>query len=681
MIPHLLLRLLLLLLLHHHPAAATDYYTVDGSALGPVLHSIGAQSTAGTSRLLVDYEEPSRSDILDLLFKPSYGASLQHLKVEIGGDAQISCGAEPSPMRRAVESDAAAATADFGRGYEHWLMTEAKRRNPEITLLALVYAWPSWISPGSSTPYATPQSEQNAATYVSDWLTGVRTAHNITVNWVGVWNEQTYTQSYITTLRATLDAQGHAATQIVASDRLWDPIAADYLANASLRAAVDALTQHYPHCDATEGKPAGKCTADSRGSANALRANAEFGVPLWSSEDYSCWTDSLGAGVWAQEINSQFVGGNINMVSAWHLASAFYSSVAFWNEGMVSATQPWSGHFEASPTIWATAHTTQFTTAGKSRYIQQGKGSGALRDGGTYVSFTDGGHELSIVVETSGAAVGPFCGNNCNGHCQYKAATRPQSATFVVSNITRLQTSSPSSLLGSLAVWRTQLGLKISDKSLFERLPDIPVMDDGQGNKQITLTIDPDCIYTISSIQTATKAGDGSVLKHIPASAPFPLPYADSFEAPSAPPSPGRYWSDMEGAFEIGPSAMNAEFDDDGRATASSGDSENQVLKQAALAKSCCNFIPALDGPLPLSIIGSSTWENVEASISIAIPPPATAADAAATGTSFALFGIRAQFTAGTFFKGGLGMPTGLFMAVDEYGWQLLPSVQAAAAL
>ena len=79
--------------------------------------------------------------LLDLLFKPSFGASLQHLKVsrrrrnrhsadtpspsllkslpaaergvqrndslaggcrnkvEIGGDAQISCGAEPSPMR------------------------------------------------------------------------------------------------------------------------------------------------------------------------------------------------------------------------------------------------------------------------------------------------------------------------------------------------------------------------------------------------------------------------------------------------------------------------------------------------------------------------------------------------------------------------------------------------------
>jgi hypothetical protein len=50
---------------------------VDGSALGQALDSIGAQSTAGTSRLLIDYKEPQRSEILDLLFKPNYGASFQ----------------------------------------------------------------------------------------------------------------------------------------------------------------------------------------------------------------------------------------------------------------------------------------------------------------------------------------------------------------------------------------------------------------------------------------------------------------------------------------------------------------------------------------------------------------------------------------------------------------------------
>ena len=92
-------------------------------------------------------------------------------------------------------------------------------------------------------------------------------------------------------------------------------------------------------------------------------------MQLWTSEDYSCWTDSFGASVWANEVNSQYVGGNITLVSAWHLVSAFYATVSFWNEGLLSATQPWSGHYVASPTIWATAHTTQFTYQLKRRTI------------------------------------------------------------------------------------------------------------------------------------------------------------------------------------------------------------------------------------------------------------------------------------------------------------------------
>jgi hypothetical protein len=44
-----------------------------------------------------------------------------------------------------------------------------------------------------------------------------------------------------------------------------------------------------------------------------------------------------------------------------------------------------------------------------------------------------------------------------------------------------------------------------------------------------------------------------------------------------------------------------------------------------------------------------------------------------------AVFGVRAKFHAGSFFRGGLGTPSGVFLAFDETGWQLLPSVAAAA--
>jgi hypothetical protein len=51
------------------------------------LHPI-CSGGGGTSRLLYDYEEPHRSTILDALFVPKAGGSLQMFKVEMGGDGQ-----------------------------------------------------------------------------------------------------------------------------------------------------------------------------------------------------------------------------------------------------------------------------------------------------------------------------------------------------------------------------------------------------------------------------------------------------------------------------------------------------------------------------------------------------------------------------------------------------------------
>jgi hypothetical protein len=49
-------------------------------------HGHGALSAGASSRLLHDYEEPMRSDLLDYLFKPQWGAGIQMLKIEIGGE-------------------------------------------------------------------------------------------------------------------------------------------------------------------------------------------------------------------------------------------------------------------------------------------------------------------------------------------------------------------------------------------------------------------------------------------------------------------------------------------------------------------------------------------------------------------------------------------------------------------
>jgi hypothetical protein len=122
---------------------STRTITLDGAGTGRVFDGIGAVSGGGgNSRLLIDYTEPSRSQILDYLFKPGYGAALQMLKVEIGGDMNSTDGAEPSHMHSATDLSCT-------RGYEWWLMREAKARNPDIRLYGLAWGAPGWVGNGN----------------------------------------------------------------------------------------------------------------------------------------------------------------------------------------------------------------------------------------------------------------------------------------------------------------------------------------------------------------------------------------------------------------------------------------------------------------------------------------------------------------------------------------------------
>ena len=125
------------------PAAAATTVTINGTAAGRTFDGVGAISGGGgNSRLLVDYPEPQRSQLLDYLFKPGYGAAMQILKVEIGGDTNSTSGAEPSHKHTAAD-------LDCNRGYEWWLMEQAKARNPNIKLVGLSWGAPGWIGNGN----------------------------------------------------------------------------------------------------------------------------------------------------------------------------------------------------------------------------------------------------------------------------------------------------------------------------------------------------------------------------------------------------------------------------------------------------------------------------------------------------------------------------------------------------
>ncbi len=60
---------------------------ISGTTKGERFDGIGAVSGGGaTSVLLKDYPEAQRKQVLDLLFKPQFGASLSALMVEVPGD-------------------------------------------------------------------------------------------------------------------------------------------------------------------------------------------------------------------------------------------------------------------------------------------------------------------------------------------------------------------------------------------------------------------------------------------------------------------------------------------------------------------------------------------------------------------------------------------------------------------
>jgi hypothetical protein len=83
------------------PASCT--YVVDAQAPGPRFDGIGAISGGGGETVLLpSYPAQQRDEILDYLFKPSFGAALHILKLEIG---------EPPPLPAGAGAGAAGAGA------------------------------------------------------------------------------------------------------------------------------------------------------------------------------------------------------------------------------------------------------------------------------------------------------------------------------------------------------------------------------------------------------------------------------------------------------------------------------------------------------------------------------------------------------------------------------------------
>jgi O-glycosyl hydrolase len=461
---------------------------LNGNSTGRTFDGIGALSAGASSRLLIDYPEPQRSQILDYLFKPSYGAALQHLKVEIGADVNSTDGSEPSFMRTPSDYDSS-------RGYEWWLMEEAKKRNPNIILEVLPWGAPGWV--GSTSLY-TPKM----AKYVAEFIEAAQKDHHLNIEYAGIWNEKRFDISYIRQLARELKAQ-HLATRIVCCDeypeegaREW-AIADEILKDPMLAPDIDVIGVHYPLVN---------------GRITTTEAARRTGKPLWSSEDQPNsgsgpylsrdWPD--GGKILAHLYNQNYLEGSLTATEIWSPITSYYDNLAAPNSGLMYANTPWSGHYNVQAAIWATAHTTQFVRPGW-QYLDSS--SGKLPINGSYVTLRSPDHKnWSAVIETVGA-------------------TTPQAVRFKIE----------SGLAQSdVYVWQT------NETHIFER---VAVIHPADG--LFAYTFDPESLY---SLTTTTGQGKGTATP--PPSRPFPIPYSESFDTAATNRSP-KYLSDQDGAFEV----------------------------------------------------------------------------------------------------------------------------------
>ncbi|WP_189270774.1 RICIN domain-containing protein, partial [Kitasatospora griseola] len=475
--------------------------TLDGTSTGRTFDGLGAISGGGaTSRLLVDYPEPQRSQVLDYLFKPGYGASLQTLKVEIGGDANSSEGPEPSHMRTPTE-------VDCNRGYEWWVMEQAKARNPDIRFYGLEWAAPGWLNGGIWS--------QDNIDYLQSWL-GCAKSHGLNVGYLGAWNERGYDKAWYKNLRTSLDNHGYRNTTLVAADNddsTWS-ISDDLAGDPDFDKAVGIVGVHglcWHSTPAYTGCP---------GSSTAIGLNK----PLWVSEDDND-SGAQDPAALVRNVNREYLDAKVTADIKWALVTSWPSNLPWPGAGLMAADQPWTGNYTVGRDIWAMAHTTQFVKPGW-QYLDASSGylAGAGANGdphsGSYVTLKSGtsGKDYSTVIETTDA-------------------TAVQVVNLKVTG--GLST-------GKVHVWATNMN-STDPSQWFVHQEDATPVRGGY-----SLALQPGYVYTVS-----TTNGQGKGTATSPTSGQFPLPYRADLSGYTTG-ATAKYFHDWAGAFETAPCPAGA---------------------------------------------------------------------------------------------------------------------------
>ncbi|MGD0464632.1 MAG: galactosylceramidase [Tepidisphaeraceae bacterium] len=471
---------------------AGQIVTLDGAAGGKRFDGLGSVSGGGaTSVLLKDYPEPQRSQILDLLFKPKFGASLSTLYVEVPGDGNSTQGTEPSHMHSRTDEN-------YYRGYEWWIMREAKNRNPAITLDAAAWSAPGWV--GNRHFWS-----QDMCDYYAKWILGLKSAHGLTLDAIGCRNERGVNERFIKMLRKTLNANGLTAVKTHGFDNWgktkWNWVK-DFQTDPELRDAVDVISNH--------------TISEIPATAEVKALSERLGKPIWNTEEHVYLKGFAVEISMVHIINQNYISSGVTKVVTWYLVGSVYENEPYAEApALLVANTPWSGHYFIRPSLWAMAHYGQFIQLGW-QYLDGACAN--LDGGGSFVTLKSPGAALagadySIIAETKGAAAAQTV--------EFKIAGGLSS--------------------GKLCVWRSNA------KEQFVRQPDVSPV-----NGTVTVSLEPNSIYSLSTTTGQQKGG----FYEIPTASAFPFPYYENFDHYGDAKSWGyqpHYTADITGVFELFP--------------------------------------------------------------------------------------------------------------------------------
>ena len=552
---------------------------LDGSQVSTrePFRGLGCVTGSGSSRLLMDYKRNHPEiyqEIMKLLFQPDYGASLTHIKIELGADVNSSSGTEPCAKRFPEEK------TDVSRGAGFQFAADAKKLNPEITLDLLRWGEPHWVTEAFHESkkagfearyrwyYETLKAAYETYQLKFDFISPDSNEPDVpAADWLIYFSKRLKLER-----RAPYD---FSKIKIVASDEVTTQnISALMRENEQLRNAVDVIGLHYT----------------TRADENTKYLHDFYEKEIWYSEgiapcnvpelsrraDGTGITGSNGAVNTAVRIINAYAKSRMNLYEFQPAVSAQYDGSRYAPKQLLTAKTPWSGYYQPDAGLWIAAHFMRFA-APDWLYVPEA----CFGDGQDNQTVWNTKDNYMTLISPDRRNFTMHFANDTNTPRSYEVFL--QNMEELPEKVFLLQTA----------------GSPIPepvDKNWFRVIDEITLNSDG-AEASFTITVNPYSVLTVTSLECSDIIGTEQ-LKPIPEHKRLPLPFTLPMQSDEK--NFGHmpfYTTDQGGAFELVKSENNTIF------------LEQKITKD--ILPTNWRFSAT---PEPVTSFGDDTWMNYQAS-------------------------------------------------------------------